>query len=157
MSEYSLPLSQLIHENLSIIMCFAYSRRPLENMVDTKFAGRWRYLNKALLDISQERAEKACLELALFLRMIDDEEGISEYHKETHVPNCGRLIVKGGKEKSLTFREVSNKMIHSAKLEWNFEDQSLPKLVCHSRNKEKWIRAEIDMIALASVCGQLMS
>lgn len=64
-------------------------------MIESKFLGEWKYLNKALFDVSAERAEKACLELALFLRMLDDEEKISAYHDATkNVPNCGRLIMK---------------------------------------------------------------
>jgi len=52
MSRFSLPITRLIHENLSIIMCFAYSQRPLENMVNVDFRGEWKYLNKTLFDIS---------------------------------------------------------------------------------------------------------
>ena len=68
MSRFSLPLTRLVHENLSIVMCFAYSRKPLEKMIQAKFKGEWKYLNKALFEISAEQAEKACVELALFLR-----------------------------------------------------------------------------------------
>jgi len=80
MSRFSLPLTSLVHENLSIIMSFAYSRKPLKNMVEAKFKGEWKYLNKALFEISAQHAEKACVELALFLRTLDDEEEISAYH-----------------------------------------------------------------------------
>jgi len=148
----------LVHENLSIVMCFAYSRKPLSEMIEDKFRGEWKYLNKALFDVSAERAEKACLELALFLRMVDDEEKISDYHAATkNVPNCGRLIMKDGSEKTLTFREVANKVIHSTQLEWEFLKSPEPKLICHTRDKEQWLRAEVDVVAVAAVCGQLMS
>src|SRR5712671_870121 len=105
MSHFSLPLTRLIHENLSIVMCFVYSRKPLSQMMDAKFQGEWKYLNKALFDVSAERAEKACLELALFLRMLDDEAKISDHHAATkNVPNCGKLIMKNGSEMDLPFR-----------------------------------------------------
>jgi len=127
-------------------------------MVKGKFAGSWKYLHKVLFEISQERAEKACLELALFLRMVDDEEGLSDYFtKVNSVPECGKLIMKDGSEKPLAFRDVSNKVIHSSQLEWNFTKNTDPVLVCHSRHKEMWARAEVDVIALAAVCGTLMS
>jgi len=159
MGRYSLPLTPLIHENLSVLMSFAYSRKPLMEMMGG-FSGEWKYLNKALFEISEERAEKACLELALFLRMLDDEEKISEYHAATHnVPDCGRLIMKDGSEKVLTFREVANKVIHSSRLEWDFTKQ--PVLVCHARPEQTekwgWVRAEVNVAGLAAVCGQLMS
>ncbi len=67
MSRFSLPLTRLVHENLSIVMCFAYSRKPLKKMIQAKFKGEWKYLNKALFEISAQQAEKACVELALFL------------------------------------------------------------------------------------------
>ena len=154
----SLPLARLVHENLSIVMCFAYSQKPLVEMIDSKFKGEWKYLNKALFEYSSERAEKACLELALFLRMVDDEWEISAYHAATkNVPNCGRLVMKDGSEKPLTFREVSNKVIHSSRLEWHLLKPPNPFLFCHSRDTEKWLRAEIDLIAFAAVCGQLIS
>jgi len=127
-------------------------------MIEGKFRGEWKYLNKALFDISAERAEKACLELALFLRMVDDEEKISEYHAATkNVPNCGRLIMKDGSEKALPFREVANKIIHSTRLEWEVLASPDPTLICHTRDKEQWLRAEVNIVAVAAVCGGLMS
>jgi hypothetical protein len=158
MSRFSLPLTRLVHENLSIVMCFAYSQKPLSEMMDGKFRGEWKYLRKAIFEVSSERAEKACLELALFLRMLDDEERISDYHTATkNVPNCGKLVMTDGSEKALTFREVANKVIHSARLDWEFVKFPDPILICHTRDNERWIRAEVNIVAVAAVCGQLMS
>lgn len=158
MNRFSLPLTRMVHENLSIVMCFAYSRTPLTSIVRGRFMGGWKYLRKALFEISEERAEKACMELALFLRMVDDEESVSAYHTATKsVPNCGRLIMKDGSESILTFREVANKVLHSSRLEWEFSKHPEPLLVCHTRDKEKWLRAEVDLVAVAGVCGTLIS
>lgn len=158
MGHFSLPLTRLIHENLSIVMSFVYSRKPLSNLMDAKFRGEWKYLNKALFEVSAERADKACLELALFLRILDDEARISDYHTPTRgIPSFGRLILKDGSEKVLKLREVANKVIHSSKLDWEFEKFPEPTLICQSRDTEKWVRAEIDIVAVAAVCGMLMS
>ena len=157
MSRFSLPLTRLVHENLSIVMCFAYSRLPLSDLVDENFSGGWDSINKALFAISAARAEKALLELALFLRMVDDDARISDYFKSVDgLPNCGKLIMKDGSEKALTFRDVANKVLHSSGLEWAFP-QSKPLLLCHTRDEEKWLRAEVDIVALAAFCGMLMS
>jgi len=137
-------------------MCFAYSKRPLEK-VRTTFTGEWKYLNKALFIISEERAEKACLELALFLRMLDDDEKLSASYANTGAPNCGRLIMKDKPEEVLTFREFANKVIHASNLEWKLSEEAPPLLICHSRDEEKWIRADVDIIAIAAVCGQLVT
>lgn len=158
MGAFSIPLTRLVHENISIIMGYAYSQVPLAQMMDRRFAGEWKYLNKALFELSAARAEKACFELALFLRMVDDEEGISGYHTATqNVPNCGKIVMKDKSERPLPFREVSNKIIHSARLEWDFRSGPDPKVICHTREEEKWLHAEVDIVAVARVCGQLMS
>lgn len=158
MSGFSIPLTRLVHENLSVIMRYAYSQAPLAKMVETKFEGEWKYLNKDLFELSAERAEKACLELALFLRTLDEDEGISAYHAATrNIPNCGKLIMKDGTEKPLPFREFANKVIHASRFEWEVFGESEPRLICHTRDKEKWLRADIDLVTLSSVCGGLMS
>lgn len=139
-------------------MCYAYSQAGLATMVNTKFQGEWKYLNEALFELSAARAEKACLELALFLRTLDEDEGISAYHAATkNIPNCGKLVMKDGTEKPLPFREFANKVIHASRFEWDVFGDSEPRLICHTRDKEKWLRAEIDLVALSSVCGSLMS
>jgi hypothetical protein len=153
----SLSLARLVHENLSIVMCFAYSRKPLSQMMEARFKGYWKYLEKALFEVSAERAEKACLELALFLRTLDDDEEISDYHKITRrIPACGSVYLKDGSSQKLTFREVTNKIIHASRLEWDFTSDE-PQLICIARTSEKWTKAEVDLVAFAAVCGQLMS
>src|SRR5205814_9182555 len=158
MSRFSLPLTRLVHENLSIVMSFAYSRKPLWDMVQAKFKGEWKYLNKALFEISAQQAEKACVELALFLRTLDDEEEISAYHKAVkRVPECGKIVFMNDLTEVLTFREVTNKIIHAAALEWDLADDDYPTLICRGRDQERWIRAEVDLLAFAAVCGEFMS
>lgn len=148
----------MLHENLSILMCFAYSRKPLDEMVQRMFIGEWEYLRKALVDISEQQAEKACLELALVLRILDDEWKVSDYEKQTGHPNdCGKLILKDGTEKPLPFRKVANKMIHASGLEWDFTKPD-PLLVVYSRDdKWGWLRAEVNVVSLAAVCSMFMS
>lgn len=158
MKKFSLPFTKMLHENLSTVMCFAYSRKSLNEMVNRVFVGEWKYLQKALFEMSAQRAEKACLELALVLRILDDELNVSEYEAQTgHFHDCGKLMLKDGTEEVLPFREVANKVIHASGLTWDFERTSDPLLICHSRDKEKWLRAEVDIIGLAAVCGMFMS
>ena len=65
--------------------------------------------------------------------------------------------MKKNPEEKLPFREVANKIIHSSKLEWELAKFSEPRLICHTQDTERWIRAEIDIVAVAAVCGGLMS
>ena len=122
-------------------------------MVKRTFEGRgWKDLHKALFDIPEQRAYKACLETALFLRMLDDKEDISA----RLIVGCGTLIMKDGSQKTLPFREAANKMIHSSRLKWKFSRNDDPVLICHTRAKEKWLRAEVNVVALALVCGEFV-
>jgi hypothetical protein len=108
-------------------------------------------------EISQARAEKAILELALFLRMLDDREDLAGYLNQTQSQlRYGRLIVEGKPEQQLKMRDVANKIIHADRFDWTFSNPKQPFLVCHGSDKEQWLRAEIDIVEVAALCGQLM-
>ncbi len=99
MATISLPLTRLTHENLSIIVDFCFSRAAVGEMMQS-FLGERKYLRKTVYEVSETRAEKAILELALFLRMLDDREGLSEYLRQTKSNiRYGRLHMSGGAEK----------------------------------------------------------
>ena len=157
MSRYPLPLTRIVHENLSVLMNFAFSRGPLERLIETKFVGEWKYLRKGLLEVSEDRALKACFELALFLRMLDDEEGMSDYLREIDSNlRFGVLHRDGKSDKPLGLRDVANKILHSSELQWDFSSEERPSIVCTSRERDKWTSAEIDVVSLAGFCGELM-
>lgn len=157
MARLSLPLTQLVHENLSILMTFCFSRVALENLLETEFQGEWKYLRKGLFDVSERRAQRACLELAVFMRILDDEEDISEYLRQVgRDRGFGRLIIRDGSEQSLRMRDVCNKIIHADGFTWNLEKEGNPVLIVHSRDTERWERAEIDIVSVAAFCGGLM-
>ena len=157
MSTLSVPLANLLRENCSIAMNFCFSRKALEELVATKFKGEWKNLHEILFSMSEQRATKACIELALFLRMFDDREEVSEYLKQTSNPNFGRLIMKNKPDKELKIRDVANKIIHAETLEWDFSVADSPRIVCLAsvKENEKWTRAEIDVVALAAFFGMV--
>jgi hypothetical protein len=157
MSNFSFPLTTLVHENLSIVMDFCFSRKPIDQLVTTKFLGEWKYLRKVLFSMSEQRAGKAALELAMFMRLLDDREDISGYLNQTDTWSFGRLIIENKPDKVLKMRDVANKIIHSATLEWDLSKEGNPILVCISQKKDKWLRAEVEVVALAGFCGGLMS
>jgi hypothetical protein len=156
MSRFSQPLTHLIHENLSILVTFAFSRAPLISLRDNKFRGEWKYLDRALFTVSEQRAEKACLELATFIRLLDDDENIAEYLRQTGGHSFGRVLKKDQPDEPLYLRDLTNKIIHAHHLEWDLSTPDDPKLICISRQPERWLRAEIEVVALAAFCGQLM-
>ena len=160
MNKYPIQLTRVIHENFSVIMNHAYSRRPLTELLEKKFQGEWKYLWKALFDISEEKANRAITELAALLRILDAEEKITDYHKQIdYTSDCGLLFLENGETSRLSFREFSNKVIHSKTFTWDFMQDKHPKLICYAREDEArgWIKAEVDLVGLAGFCGQLMS
>ena len=170
MSPFPLPLTKLIHENLSLVMMYVYSRRPLADFRATRFRGDWKYLDKALFQIPEEAVVKALLSLALFIRHLDDYQAISEslsYPKlhETEDKSApwtfGSAIDEAGDKTLLSFREVANKILHATSFEWDIAGDSAPTLICTAHPSQAkrwgWVRAEINIPHVAAACGQLMS
>ena len=83
--------------------------------------------------------------------------------KKASQPHCARLgrldgLSRGGvPDEPLYLRDLTNKLVHSSHYTWNLKDEMEPKLICHSPDPERWKFAEVDMVRLAALCGQLMS
>lgn len=157
MSNFPLPLTRLIHENLSVVMTYAFSRGSLEGLIERNFAGEWKYLRKAIFEISEERAIKGCIELAMYLRALDDEEKMSAWINANSGGSFGQTICSDGSTKALAFREVANKIIHAAQFSWDISIENRPFLICAPRDNQRWREANIDIVAVAGFCGQMMS
>ena len=114
----------------------------------------WKYWCKACFEISETRANGALLELAVLLRLIDNQEKTPNYIKNSI--DCGRLIRDKRRPTKLNFRGAANKIIHAAAVEWCFSEPMRPTIICHSDASEQW-RAEINVEALAAFCGRIMS
>lgn len=157
MGKLPIPLAQLVQENLSIVMMHSFSRMPLEKLLQQKFIGDWKRLRRMVFESSEQRAVKACLELAIFLRALDDEQKISDYLAKTSGRTFGRVNKKGNSMEPLKLREVANKIIHASSFEWDFSIENRPLLICLPRDNQKWIRAEINIVLLAVFCGDLIA
>jgi len=157
MTKLSLPIARIVRENVSILMAHAFSLGPLGELFNKTFQGEWKQYQDTLFSLSEQRAEKACIELAIFLRYLDDEEGLSKYFNKIESNIIfGSLSFSNRKEKELELREVANKIIHSRGYKWDVSQSMKPKLICISRESEKWSEARIDIVALSTVCGSLM-
>ena len=157
MSNVSLPLTRLIHENLSVLMTFAFSRGSLQNLRRSTFEGDWEYLDFALFELSEIRAQKACLELAVFLRVVDDDVGLNERLRELRAAAVGRVLLEDGSVERLYLRDMTNKIMHASALSWDFTAPESPLLVCEGRDPKRWLRAEISIVDVAGHCGMLIS
>jgi hypothetical protein len=142
-----------------MIATFAYSQIALAKMRNEHFEGEWKFLTKVLHDIPRHEATKASLEFALYLRGLDDQEGLTCLWKQTKVLFVGVLHLKSGQTEPLSPREMTNKIIHAERIEWDFSDE--PKIVCIAWKSEKmnkpWVRAEIDVRSMLGVGGMLGS
>jgi hypothetical protein len=108
------PMSRLVHEAGSIILTFAYSRPALDKLMG-QFKGEWKFLNKVAYEISEQRANRACIEMAVFMRALDDEQKISDSITKA-VKSFGTLVNKDGTTKDLKLRDIANKIIHAKDL-----------------------------------------
>jgi hypothetical protein len=153
-----LQITHLIHENCGTLMLFAFSQHALARLRAEKFRGSWEYFDKLCFQLPRARAERAALEMAIHLRVLDVEQGKADWICErSHPEGFGILVKKDGSSDRLTFREMNNKIIHSVAFEWDFRIADQPKLICLPADKEHWQRAEIDLVALGAYCGMLMS
>jgi hypothetical protein len=90
MSNLPLPFTTLIHENLAIVLTYAYSYKALQTDLLSTFQGEWKFLRKTIDGLAPERATRAFVELASLLRLLDDREDISGYLRQTGGHDFGR-------------------------------------------------------------------
>ena len=94
-------------------MTFVHSRQPLRQMMKGWYEGDWKYLWRALDDIPERRAERALIELGLYLRVIDEAENLSTRSGFCKRWEFGELVHTDKPPERLDLREVANKIIHA--------------------------------------------
>jgi hypothetical protein len=97
-------ITRLIHENFSILISFAFSRKTLSAIVQDKFKGEWKYLEKGLVQYAEARADRALLEMGTQLRILDDKEGLNDFYRARGDPSLGTVTQAGGDLTDLHFR-----------------------------------------------------
>jgi len=151
----SVELTRLIHSNFAIAMSFAFSQPPLQRMLEQNFSGEWMPLRKSIFESSKIRADRAMLEMAAQLRVLDDRDNLNEVFRQMSNPTLGRVIQRDGSVCDLRFRDMTNKLMHASRFDWDFSNEDEPKLICHPIDRDKWERAEIELMSLAAVIGQI--
>jgi hypothetical protein len=137
----------LVHEKLATIVTFVFSQVPLSQMRKERFRGSWRFLDKFLHEIPEREATKALMELALYFRTLDDEQGLTSLWKQIGEPMVGTLHFRNGESRPLSPRELANKVIHAKTIDWDVSSDP-PKIICKARDAERWLRAEVDLVQL---------
>jgi len=153
----NLEFENIIEENLTTVLMFAFSQRNLTEHLLAKKGKTWEDLSTVLTNTSSARAKRAAIELGIILRLLDDGGQVPDFLHDTKEISLGLIV--GGKEsgQELSAREMSNKIVHSRELIWDLELPRKPRLICISNQPERWESAEIDILELALLCKILMS
>jgi hypothetical protein len=147
-------ITRLIHENFWTILSFVLARPSADQLLNERFHGEWKYLQKTIYGLAEVRADRALLELATQLRVLDDAEGLSDYFKQVGKSPLGSVTQADGSTTDLHFRDMTNKVIHAASFEWKFDAD--PSVVCHPHDPSRWRSADIKIVALMAVVGGLI-
>jgi hypothetical protein len=144
-------MTKLIHENLWIVASYAFAQPAIEKVLKAQFQGSWAPLHKTIYTNAEKRADRALLEMATQLRVLDDAKSLSATLKIA----CGRVTKANGKVAELSFREMANKVIHGTGYEWRLSDPIGPTVVITPSKPDLWTSAEISVVAVMAVVGAL--
>lgn len=148
-------ITRLIHDNFWIVLSYVLAQPPARALLAEKFKGEWKYLHKLIYEGAEVRADRALLEMATQLRVLDDAENLSGYFKDTGKEPFGSVTQEDGSVTDMHFRDMTNKIMHAASFQWQFGDD--PSVVCQPHEKERWRSAEVKLLPLTALMGGLMS
>jgi hypothetical protein len=79
-----LQLTRLLHDNMATVMTFVFSQAPIRRMIEEQFSPQTNGYPERLADFSFEvpsrNAKRACLEIAVLFRLIDEQYKGPEVH-----------------------------------------------------------------------------
>jgi hypothetical protein len=62
----------IIHDNLGIVLTYAFSKQALEEYRGWLTGQRWYHSDRILRELPEQRATRAIIELAVMFRALDD-------------------------------------------------------------------------------------
>jgi hypothetical protein len=158
----------IIHDNLGVVLTYAFSRQALDDYRGWLMAWRWYFSDHVLLELPEKRANRAIIELAVMFRALDDVREITKHpYVATHPyvvhhptgEAYGKLHGLEGEVEPLPLREIPNKVIHAKSIKWDFSNPREPLIICHAAEadypKFRWTRAEVFVNGFAAVCAAL--
>lgn len=147
-------INRLIDENFWIVLSFAFGQPAVVRVIEQKFRGEWKYLNKTVHEYAEMRADRALLEMATQLRVLDDAAGLADSYEQAKRPALGGVTQADGSVTDLHFRDMTNKIMHGVAYEWRLGGDD-PKIIVHSDKPDRWQRAEISIVDLMALIGGL--
>jgi hypothetical protein len=107
-------ITRLIHDNFWTVLSYVLAQPPARALLEEKFKGEWRYLHKLIYERAEVRADRALLEMATQLRVLDDAEDLSAYFKASGKQPLGTVTQEDGSTTDMHFRDMTNKIMHAA-------------------------------------------
>jgi len=149
-------LNRMIHENFLTVLSYAFSAPSVRRVIEECFAGEWGPLNDTTNEMAELRADRALLELAVQLRVLDDQEGINEYLKRSGKPLIFGEVLQGDNTATpLFFRDLTNKILHADRFNWVFGSDNDPQVTLFSRDPKHWQRAKVSIVAMMAFVGRI--
>jgi hypothetical protein len=153
----ALPLTRLLHDNMAIVVSFVFSQASIKRLLKESLMDYWRHVENFSYVVPRRNAIRACLEIAVLIRLIDDKHKITDALEKLEIRNFGVVYRTDETTAVLSLRELTNKIIHAEDLSWDLFDEGAPKLICTSSDDQKrrfrWTRAEVDIGHLIIFCG----
>jgi hypothetical protein len=151
-------VTAIIRENIGIMMTYAFSRKALEEYRSLHI-GDWKRLEYAIFVLPEKRATRACIELAVMLRALDEVATLASLRGKLFEALWGKFYDNAGEPQPLQFREALNKIIHAKSIKWDFTRPDIPVVVCEASQEQAdrygWTKAEIQIDTLGTACGML--
>lgn len=147
-------LTNLILANCAEVLTFAFARAGALQVHD-ECVLRSPTLDKVLLKLPEQRADRALMEVGTLLRLLDDTDNLSGMLLAISDPPYGFVVKPDQAREDLHFRDMTNKILHARGFEWAFDEIEGPTVRCIGGDAERWLEAQIWLIRLLSLCQDL--
>jgi len=135
---------------------FAFGQPAALRVINDNFKGEWKFLDKLVHEVSERRADRALLEMAVQLRALDDLNDLNTSYQQQKMPSLGKVVQGDNSETDLYFRDMTNEIMHAAGFSWELADLKIPKIVCLSNDGTRWKEAHINLVTLMMYLEGLM-
>ena len=148
-------LTRNAQENFGTVLMFAFGQPAVGLVIDEQFKGEWKFLTKLVYEVSERRADRALLELAVQLRALDDLNDLNGAFQQQEMHPLGTVVQADGIITELYFRDMTNKVMHAGGFSWELADPKNPTVICLSNNGTRWKEARINLVVLMMYLGGL--
>jgi hypothetical protein len=85
---------------MATVVTFAFSHWPIRRLIDEKFKGYWEYLEDFAFGVPERNATRACLGIAVLLRLIEEPPAYRKWR-------FGVIYGTDGTTKRLSLKELT--------------------------------------------------